>query len=190
MPVVLLAACSGGPSKKVLVMSRGDIDANGTSITVKDGTGYAEKELTLSGSGKTTLNITGAPGGNLNIDVPEAGYYVLNLRTDTIVGSMQQLGKDLSSNRMISQEELKVKIDSLNQLVHGQNVSAANHNYIVTANQLVKISANTNARVFGPFHKIPSTIEPAPDGKEPELYKFYTNNEMRDLIKNLDAMTH
>ncbi len=190
MPIALLAACSGGPAKKVLVMSRGDISANGNSIAVKDGTGYTEKELTLSGSGKTTLSITGAPSGNINVDVPDAGYYVLNLRTDTIVGSLQQLGKDLSNSKMISQEELKVKIDSLNQLTHGQNVSAANHNYIVTANQLVKVSANPDARIYGPFHKIPSAIDPGPDGKEPELYKFYTNNELRDLIKNLVEMTH
>ena len=56
-------------------------------------------------------------------------------------------------------------------------------------NQLVKISDNTDAKVFGPFTKIPGTIEADKDGKAPEIYKFYTNTELRELIEKLKTMT-
>lgn len=170
-------------------MSKGDITADGTNITVKDGSGYAEKEIELSGTDKTTLSVN-KNGSNTSVDVPGGGYFILNLRADTVVGSYQQLGKDLSSNKMISQAELKVKIDSLKQLSHGLNVSAANRNYLAAPGQLIKITDNLEARIFGPFHKIPASLEPGKDGQAPELYKFYTSGEMQDLITNLENMTH
>ncbi|RFM30495.1 hypothetical protein [Deminuibacter soli] len=183
------AACSSGPGKKVLVMAKGSVTAEGNNITVKEGTGYAEKELELSGSEKTTLTVKNG-SNTTTVDVPAAGAYILNLRVDSVVGSKLELGKDLSSNKMISQQELKVKIDSLKQLSHGLNVSAANQNYLAAPGALVKISENPKARLYGPYHKIPAALEPGEDGKAPEIYKFYSGAEFTDLINNLEKMTH
>lgn len=186
---VALSACGGGSvTKKVLVIGRGGITATESDITMKDGSGYADKTVEVMGDKAVAYNVT-SPAGKTTINVPaENGFYILNLRKDTIVGSQQNLGTDLGG-RTVSQEELKVKIDSLIKLTTGSNVSGAAHNYMILPNQLVKVSSNTEAKVFGPFTKIPGTLEADKDGKAPEVYKFYTNTEMRELIANLKKQT-
>ena len=171
-------------------MGRGSITANDNNITMKEGSGYAEETVELSGEKPAALNVT-TPLGKTNIDIPaEKGFYILNLRQDTIVGSQQIVGKDLSSSRTITQEELKMKIDSLIKLTTGANISPGGHNYIILPKQPKKISDNAEAKVFGPFTKIPATLEADKNGKAPEIYKFYTNNEMRDLIATFKKMTY
>lgn len=186
--IAALFACNSGANKKVLIMGRGAIAASGNDITIKEGSGYAEETVEVSGD-KASWNVT-TPAGKTTVDIPaEKGFYILNLKTDTIVGSQQIFGRDISSTRTISQEELKMKIDSLTKLTAGANISPTGHNYIILPNELKKISDNTDARVFGPFTKIPGTLEADKNGKAPEIYKFYTNSEMRDLISNLKKMT-
>ena len=87
------------------------------------------------------------------------------------------------------QEELKGIIDSLNLLTTGANVKPENHNYMVLPNKAAKISANPKAKVYGPFTKIPGTLDADEDGKAPEIYKFYTINELREVIANLKKQT-
>lgn len=188
MPLALLAACGGGPEKKVLVMAKGTIAHTENNITVTDGSGYSELEITLKGKEKNTINATG-PNGKVSIDITDAGYYILSLRADTVVGSYQKLATEAGGGKTISQDDLKAKIDSLQKLTAGANVSAANHNYLVAPNQLIKVSDNSNARIYGPFRKVPEVIEPSKDGKEVEIYKFSTNNEVREVIGKLEKMT-
>lgn len=186
--IVGFMACSSPVTKKVLIVGRGKITANEKEVTMTDGSGYTEERIELHGDKPTDLSVT-TPTGKTTINVPgDAGFYILSLRSDTIVGSEQNMGKDLGG-RTISQEELKVKIDSLTKLTTGANVSAAGHNYFILPNQLAKVSSNMEAEVFGPFTKIPGSIEADKDGKAPEIYKFYTNGEMRELIANLKKMT-
>lgn len=169
-------------------MGRGKITVKDNEIMVKDGSGYVEETVELNGEKPITYNITTA-AAKTTIDIPaEKGLYILNLKTDTIVGSQQNLGKDLAG-RTISQEELKVVIDSLIKLTKGVNVSTVSHNYFILPNQVVKVSTNKEAQVFGPFNKIPGSVEADKNGKAPELYKFYTNQEMRQLIANLQKQT-
>lgn len=187
--LLTFCACGSGPvTKKILVMGKGEITVAKNDITVNDGSGYTDKTIDLNGDHATAYNIN-SPAGKTTINVPsDNGFYILNLRKDTIVGSQQNLGADLSG-RTVSQEELKLKIDSLVKLTTGSNVSNANHNFIVLPNQFVKVSSNIQAQVFGPFTKIPGTLDADKDGKAPEIYKFYTNNEMRELIARLKKMT-
>jgi hypothetical protein len=185
-----LVACNSGANKKVLIMGRGGIKANGTDVTMTNGSSYAEETVEVAGDKAVTWNVT-TPTGKTSVEIPaEKGFYILNLKTDTIVGSQQIVGKDISSSRTITQEELKQKIDSLSKLTTGANVSDASHNYIILPNQLKKISDNTDAKVFGPFTKIPGTLEADKTGKAPEIYKFYTNSGMRELIANFKKMTY
>jgi hypothetical protein len=180
---VLLAAC-GGPEKKVLVMSRGTITVNGNLITIKDGTGHAEQEVTVSGNAITIDK----DGDKKDVAVTETGYYILNYKSDTVIGAKQKLGVDLNNKGIITQEQMQGILDSLNNLVLGKNVSAANQNYFILPGNLQKISANVNARVYGPFRKIAAEQQLDDDGKEPEIYKFYTNREMRDQIEAKSKM--
>lgn len=187
--IAALFACNTGANKKVLIMGRGGITINGNDITIKEGTGYAEETVEVSGGKPVTWNVT-TPSGKISIEIPgEKGFYILNLKTDTIVGSQQIVGRDLSSSRTITQEELKQKIDSLTKLTTGQNISSAAHNYMILPGQLKKISDNSEAKVFGPYTKIPGTLEADKNGKAPEIYKFYTNSGMRELIESFKKMT-
>jgi hypothetical protein len=181
-------ACNSPVTKKVMIMGRGQITASGNDITMKDGTGYTEETIEIKEEKAATWNVT-TPTGKTTINIPEEkGLYILNLKTDTIVGSQQNLGQDLAG-RTMTQEELKVKIDSLVKLTTGANVSGSGHNYFILPNQLIKVSPNIEAKVFGPFNKIPGTIEADKNGNAPEIYKFYTNSEMRDLIARLKKNT-
>ncbi len=183
--VIILTACKTEVKKKVMILGKGDISAEGGNITLKGSSGSSDKTIDLGD--ETALQVT-SPAGKNSITVPnEDGFYILNLRTDTIVGSQQNLGSDLGG-RTITQEELKVKIDSLTQLTTGSNLKAG-RSYLILPNQLIKITDNKGAKVFGPFTKIPGSLDADENGKAPELYKFYTNTEMRELIANLKKMT-
>lgn len=186
--IAIIFACNTAANKKVLIMGRGAIKLNGNDISMSDGSGYTEETVEVSGDKAITWNVT-TPSGKTTVAIPEEkGFYILNLKTDTIVGSRQIFGTDISSKRTISQEELKLKIDSLTKLTAGANISPG-HNYIVLPSELKKISDDTDAKLFGPFTTIPGTLEADKNGKAPEIYKFYTNNELRALISNLKKMT-
>lgn len=185
-----ITACDSTANKKVLIMARGTIATAGDDITIKDGSGYTEETVDVSEDKPVSWSIT-TPAGKTPVSIPgEKGFYILNLKTDTIVGSKQIMGTDISSNRVISQEELKKKIDSLTKLTTGANISPGGHTYIILPNQIKKITENMDARVYGPFSKIPGTLEADKNGKAPEIYKFYTNEEMRQLISNLKKMSY
>lgn len=177
------------PSKKVLVMGRGELTSTENNVTMSSGTGHVETTVDLKEEQAATLNVK-TPDGSKAVNVPaDKGYYILNLKTDTLVGSRQNLGQDLSG-RTMTQEELRLKIDSLAQLVVGTNVNEKNGNYFILPGEIKKISNELNAQVYGPFTRIPGAIETDADGKLPEIFKFYTNTEMRELIEKLRKQTY
>ncbi|HEX8462528.1 MAG TPA: hypothetical protein VF623_13905 [Segetibacter sp.] len=187
---IFLVACNAPVTKKVLVVGRGKLAVKDNEITMSNGSGYAEETVDVTGDKEAAYTVT-TPSGKTTVTIPaEKGFYILNLKTDTLVGSQQMLGTNISSGHTITQEELKANIDSLTKLTAGQNVSAAAHNYFILPQQVAKISANEEAKVFGPFSKIPATLDAGKDGKAPEIYKFYTNTEMRQLITNFKKMTY
>ena len=170
-------------------MGKGDIVVTEKMIKMVKGSGYAEKEIDIWDTETTTLSVE-TEKGKQDIPVPaEAGYYILNLKPDSIAGSVQLMGKDITNAKVMTQEELKIKIDSLEAMTTGKNVNFKT-NFIVLPNQLLKISPHKNAKVFGPFRKIPAEIEVSDDNKEPEIYKFYTNVEIRELIGRLKKLTY
>lgn len=188
--ILTVTACNKPVNRKVLILGQGGITANGNDITMKDGSGAVEETVEVSGAEAVSWNVT-TPTGKSNIEIPkDPGFYVLNLKKDTLVGSEQVLGKDISSGVTITQEQLKVKIDSLTKLTKGENASTTNRSYFILPSQVAKISANKNARVFGPFNKIPGTIDADENGKAPEIYKLYTNKEMREVIANFRKATY
>jgi hypothetical protein len=178
-------ACKGH-SKKILVYASSKIavDNTSTNITVGEGTTHHEQELNFTGGDPVTLNIQ-SPTGKLTLQATDDGLYIANLKNDTVIGSAQHIGSDNGDTR-ITQEALRQKLDSLQQLVANQNVNAANKNYFLLPNTIVKITPETRARIFGPYTTIPGSFDA---GSVPEIYKFYNIKEIREIIAKLNAMT-
>jgi hypothetical protein len=182
--MLLLSACSSH-QKKILIYadSKIAVDESQKNITVEDGTTQVEKELIFNGSDPVILNITG-PRGKYTLEAKEDGLYLANLKSDTIVGSMQHTGS--TKQTRLTQEQLKFHLDSLNKLVVGANISAAAKNYFITPGRMDKITNLTNAKIFGPFTPVPSAFDA---GSVPEIYKFYNLSEVQVIISKLTEMS-
>jgi len=183
---ILFTACSGD-HKTVVVMSKGeaDIDLNAGTIKAKDGAGHEMKSLNINS--KSVQFKLSTPAGDATVEMKENGLYVINVKNDTIIGSYQKYTSADKAQATITQESLKQKIDSLILLSAGKNVSAANRNYFILPNQSVKITENAAAEVVGPYHQMRSAEKI--DGKDPEIYRFYSIKEIREMITKLQALT-
>jgi hypothetical protein len=175
----LIISCGGG-GKKVFVMASGSITINDNTITLTPGTTHNENTITPSGD-KITVN---SPSGNKDFEVKEEGLYLLNLKKDTLVGSHQRTGTD-NSQQVITQESLWQRVDSLTQLTKGQNVSEANRNYYLPPFTITRVTKNTEAQIIGPYRKLPGSFDP---NREHEVYKFYTNKEIAEIIDKVKKM--
>jgi hypothetical protein len=184
--IVCFAACKGH-EKKVLVYASDKIQVDNTQqhITVSsgDGTTHHEQELDFNTGDPVTLNVE-SPQGKYTISIPDDGLYIVNLKTDTVVGSRQHVGSEGGEAR-ITQDALKQKLDSLQKLTQGQNVSEANQNYFIVPGKASRLTTETKAKVFGPFTTIPGAFDA---GSVPAIYKFYSMKEMREIIAKLDKM--
>ena len=182
--VVFLSACTSH-QKKILIYANSNIqvDESQKNITVTDGNTQVEKELNFTGSDPVVLNISG-PQGHYTLEAREDGFWLANLKKDTIVGSLQHTGN--TAHNRITQEELNHRLDSLNQLVKGTNVSAQAKNYFIAPSKIEKISDNTNVKIFGPFTSIPNDFDA---GSVSEIYKFYNISEVNTIIQKLTEMS-
>jgi hypothetical protein len=175
-----LIACSG-EDKQVLIMSSGTIIVSGNTITLDPSTRHNEQKISV---GEEKLTIV-TPEGSSEVAVNNgSGLYILNLKTDTLVGSYQRIGEQGDSEK-ITQDDLRIRIDSLQQLTRGSNVSSEKRNFFIPPRQISKISTNGSAQVVGPYLKMPASFE---GGKEHEVYKFYTNKEVYEIIEKLRPM--
>jgi len=182
---LLLASC-GNNTKKVLVLTHDNPSINEDAGTVdcKTTRGHVEKELDFKGS---SLKVSTA-AGDATLSIPDKGYYIANLKNnDTIIGSYQHFSAQGAAQKVITQDDLKKKIDSLIQLSQGKNVSDANRNYFIPPNTVAKITSNPDAFIVAPYHQMTSI--PQQGDKEPEVYQFYTINEVREMIANLQKLT-
>ena len=181
---LFVSACASH-QKKILLYANSNIqvDESQKNITVTDGNSQVEKELDFSGADPVVLNING-PQGKYSLEAKEDGLFLANLKADTIVGSMQHTG--IIKQTRITQEQLKLQLDSLNKLVKGTNISAEAKNYFILPGKIEKISNFTKAKVFGPFSPVPSAFDAS---TVPEIYKFYNLSEVNDIISKLTEMS-
>lgn len=184
-----LTACSSNNHKKIMIVATGDIQVNMNTktITLSGGAGANDKTIDVNSAGPLTLQLKDENGKNTPISVNENGYFILNARHDTIAGAYQNYGAPKTKVDTIKQEIIEKGIDSLSQLIQGKNITTANRNFFVTPGSIVKITTNTDAFVIPPFHRMTS-IEQVGD-KEPEVYRFYTLNEIREELAKLKALT-
>ncbi|MDH7463838.1 hypothetical protein QEG73_21230 [Chitinophagaceae bacterium 26-R-25] len=180
---VALVSCSGGSNtKKVLIMSSGKltVDAqNMANIKQEPGTQHNEQYVTFNTGDKVVLNVE-TPSGKQSFSVDAPGLYVLNLKTDTLVGGYKNFGSGPGETK-ITQAQLQDKVDSLQQLLSGQGVTEAKKNFFIVPGKLQKVSANTDAQIFGPFNQLPGSFSSDND-KAPEVYKFYTAPDAREVL--------
>jgi hypothetical protein len=186
---VLFAACSSH-TKKAIVYANTDADINDQTktITQKDNEGHLDKEVQFNTGDKVVIKVVQKDGSNASVELPDDGYYIINVKAkDTIVGGYQKYSSPQEANRVMSQEELKHNIDSLRQMILGQNTNPANRTYFIPPNTAQKITANTDATIVGPYHRMTS-VEKQGD-KEPEVYRFYSVKEVRETVDKLQKLT-
>jgi hypothetical protein len=184
LALLFLGACSSHQKKVLLYAdSKIQVDESQKNIIVEDGTTQVEQELNFNSGDPVILNVSG-PAGKYTLEVKEDGLFLANLKKDTVVGSMQHIGE--SRHTRITQQELQLQLDSLNKLVKGQNISAAAKNYFLPPAQVVKISNFTNAKIFGPYQPVPSAFDAS---SVPEIYKFYSLSEEKEIIAKLTEMS-
>ncbi|MFT3825898.1 MAG: hypothetical protein QM731_18405 [Chitinophagaceae bacterium] len=183
---LLFAACSGGPNKKVVVMSSGKIQVDPQdpkTINFTPGTQHNEQELTFSGSDKVTITVKSSDGTK-TYDLPDQGLYLLNLKNDTLLGNLVNFGQS-GMPASISTEQLEHIIDSTKQFISGQNASDEKKTYFVIPGSVKKLSVNTSGSVLNPYKAIPYTVEVDKDGKAPEIYKFFTVAQKRESLDEM-----
>lgn len=184
--VVILTASSCG-QKKLLVLSNNNpaISEDSKTIVCKATKGHEERTIDFTGD---ALKVSTAVG-DATINIPDKGYYVVNLKSnDTIIGGYVMFTTQGQAHRVMTQDDLKKKIDSLLLLVQGKNVTEANRNFFILPNTGAKISSNANAFVVAPYHPM-ADVPTADDNSVPEVYQFYTINEVRETIGKLQKLT-
>jgi len=183
---ILLAACADH-NKKIVVMSKGDAEINTDAKTIKATAGASHEEKIAFVKGDKVIFKLSTPAGEATVELLENGVYIINVKNDTIIGSYQKYSDPKVAQNTITQESLKQKIDSLHLLVEGKNVSEANRNFFILPNQATRITGNTDAMIVGPYHQMRSAEKI--DGKDPEVYRFYSIKEIREMISRLQALT-
>lgn len=182
--IVLLASCATTP-KKVIVISEGTANVNTDNRTISvAGKGHEEKTVLFHDEGKVELQLT-TPEGTATVPVEQGGVYILNAKTDTIVGSFVNYTAPKKSVDMISQDEMLANIDSLQQILSGK-VSAEKKTFYILPRQAVLISTNPDATVITPFHQMTSIA--VKKGETPEVYRFYPISEVRATLEKLKVM--
>ncbi|OQP67038.1 hypothetical protein A3860_01375 [Niastella vici] len=182
--VICFAACSPGVQKKVKIFSSGKIqvDEATKTVTLTSGTQHNEADLTLTDKDKAIT--VKSEAGDQSYEVPDAGVYLLNLKTDTLIGNIVNFGND-GPTKSITTEQLEHIIDSTQQLINGQNASDANKTYFIVPKTIKKLTTNTNAQLINPYNNIPYKVDADKDGKAPEIYKFFTAKQKRESLNEL-----
>ena len=156
------------------------VDEATKTVTLTPGSQHNEVELVLTDKEK---GVTVKGDGEQVYEVPDGGVYVLNLKTDTLLGSLVNFGDGRTNS--ISTEQLEHIIDSTQQFINGQNASDEKKTYFLVPKTIKKLSSNSNAQVINPFNNIPGSVEVDKDGKAPEIYKFFTVKQKRESLNEL-----
>jgi outer membrane lipoprotein-sorting protein len=185
--ILVLSSC--GKERHLVVMSKGpaEIDIVKKTIKAKDGSGHEQQDVFMTNGDNKVVFKLSTPAGEATVEILDNGLYVVNVKNDTIIGSFQKYGDPRLAQNSITQENLKMQIDSLQLLSEGKNVSAANKNFYILPNQATKITDNINAIIVGPYHRMRSAE--TVDGKAPDVYRFYSIKEIRETISKLQTLT-
>lgn len=181
---VMLASCSVGEKRLIVISPDNTSVHTGERKITAAGKGHGEQTVVFREEGSVALQVS-SPAGEGTVTLEGEGIFLLNTKTDTIIGSWSPYTAPKDSITKISEERLRADIDSLQQIMNG-NVSAAKRTFFVLPNQAVKITENTKAHIVTPFHRMTS-IE-VKKGETPEVYRFYMMSEARTTLLRLKQM--
>jgi hypothetical protein len=186
--IFFLAACSSGDKgggKKLVIWSNGSIQqdaADKTVINFSPSNRHNELEISLTANDKqVTIK---SSGGDQTYDLPDGGVYLLNLKVDTIIGSIVTFGTG-GQRTNIGADELDFMIDSTQKLMSGEGASDEKKTFNLPPRAIRKITSNTSATLLSPYKNIPYEVTPDEKGNAPEYYKFFTNTQKREALKEL-----
>ena len=165
-------------------MASGKIKVEGETISFEPGYQHNEATVTIKGD-KLVIN---SGGVSKDYPVATAGTWLLNLQNDTLIGSFQSFGEASTREGKITQDQLQQRMDSLQQLMVGANVSAAKKNFFLAPKDLKQVSSAENVIIVGPFKGMPASLQPDKDGNIPEVYKFVTNKDARETLDRLGRL--
>lgn len=171
----------------VYANNHADINEDTKTITLTADTAGHEHKTIQYFTGSAVQLIVKSAGGEKNIDITDDGYYIVNLKSkDTIIGGYVLYSAPDIAGRTMTQEQLMQNIDSLKSLILGQNL-VAGKSFFIAPGTSAKITGNSKAHIVEPYHRMTSIEITA--GEEPEVYRFYTINEVREMIDNLTKLT-
>lgn len=188
LPFAILASCGKTSERKILVVANGEISVAGQDLKITNPSdGAVEKLVDLKNADQTSYLVDN-DGKTSTVELPaDEGFYILNLMKDTVFGSELIDGRDYNAAEDLGLDKQKEMIDSLKLVLQGQNISAANKNYMIAPGQLAKVTNDlVHARIFGPFHGIDSNIDAPSDGEAPVLFKFYSSDELRTRLRTVE----
>lgn len=187
--LILLSACGGGKAgtaKKLVVISSGKFkvsEADPRQIEFEPGGQHNEQELTFPDKDQVTITVKTAGTAQTYV-INSDGTWLLNLKSDTVVGAWVNYGT-VQKPAAVTSEDVLNMIDSTRQLMQGLNVSEVNRNYFLPPNTIRKISSNTAAILLSPYKLIPYKVELDEKGNAPEYYKFFTNSQKREALEDM-----
>jgi hypothetical protein len=187
LALLLFTSCSIGV-KKIVVFGKGSININPDDKTISVNDEGPNDDKTTEFHHASPLNFTiKKPSGDKSVTISENGLYLVNAKSDTVIGIYQNYDDKRVGVKQLSQDDLKKDIDSLIQLTQNKNISKANHTFFVLPYQAIEITENTDATIVPPFTEMP-LVEQNGDAK-PEVYRFYNISEIRETITKVQAFT-
>lgn len=173
-------------TRKLFVISSGEMKidkANPQTIQFEPSGQHNEEELSFDGKEKVTVTVA-MKDGNKTFELPDEGTYLLNLKSDTVIGSAVNYGNS-GVPAKIDEAEVTRIIDSTQQLMAGKNASDTDKSFWLPPYTIHKISANNKAVILSPYKNIPYKIEVDEKGNAPEMYKFFTNTQKREALNDM-----
>lgn len=165
-------------------MASGKLKVSGETINFEAGTQHNEETVTLTGD----KLVVKSGDASREYQVHGAGTWLLNLQKDTLIGGLQAFGDPGSREGKITQDQLQQRMDSLQLLMVGGNVSEAKKNFFVLPQELKLISTADNAIVVGPFKGMPASLQADKEGNVPEVFKFVSNKDARETLLRLEKL--
>ena len=166
-------------------MASGTVNVNDKQVTLDPGLTHNEKEMVFTTADPVTINVKSG-ADTKTFDLKDDGVYLLNLQTDTLIGTLVNYGAS-GNTEVISNDKLNHIIDSTVQLMNGTGASDEKKTFFIPPMTLKKISNEKNAKLVGSYKGIPYKVSPDESGKIPDVFKFFTNKQKRETLHDLEV---
>lgn len=185
---LVLVSCSQKATKKVVLVTKGDInfDSKNNAFEVSDGSSYADTTIPFSSKNAIEIGFhVQATGKKFPVD--QNGVYLINgTSDDTLIGVRQHY----TEHPALFYDTIKLvmiqhTVDSLKGLIGGVP-NKDGSSFFLLPFTCQKITTNLDAQIVAPYHQM-LTLDKV-DNKTPEVYCFYSVKEVRENMNRLEQM--